>query len=77
VTVTPPSVLTCTGIAASWCPVCGDCSCPYEVGIGRLNMDDRDCPLHAHDSLHADPVDNWWSNGPVVDFGSEPKAGGR
>lgn len=19
----------CTGIAASWCPICGDCSCPH------------------------------------------------
>lgn len=20
----------CTGVAAGWCPVCGDCTCPHE-----------------------------------------------
>lgn len=31
----------CTGLTASWCAVCGSCTCP-------------DCPLHAPDSLHAE-----------------------
>lgn len=24
-----PSVLTCTGVGAVWCPIHGDCSCPH------------------------------------------------
>lgn len=39
--------MTCTGIAASWCPVHGDCTCPrdeygeieshYEGGLVRIH----------------------------------------
>lgn len=39
----------CTGIAASWCPNCGDCACPDR----ERRMDDPACPLHATDSPHA------------------------
>lgn len=31
----------CTGIAASWCPICGDCCCDREKGLN-----DPACPLH-------------------------------
>jgi len=38
----------CTGIAANWCPNCGDCICrrPDE------SKSDLDCPLHSPDSPH-------------------------
>lgn len=40
----------CTGIAASWCPNCGDCIC---LGGGEDAVD-RNCPLHAPGSMHAE-----------------------
>lgn len=39
----------CTGIAASWCPRCGTCTCPFEK-----HGDNPTCPLHAENSTHAD-----------------------
>lgn len=38
----------CTGIAASWCPNCGDCSCLDR----EESMSDPGCPLHAPSSRH-------------------------
>jgi uncharacterized protein (TIGR02996 family) len=38
----------CTGIAATWCPNCGECSCPNR----EESMDDPGCPLHSADSPH-------------------------
>lgn len=43
----------CTGIAASWCPRCGDCKCPAR-GEFAGDMDSPDCPLHALNSTHGD-----------------------
>lgn len=46
----------CTGLTAVWCPVHGDCTCPYEnddPNQGRT-MDDAGCPLHAPESPHAE-----------------------
>ncbi len=44
----------CTGIAAQWCPRCGDCRCgPSEQFVGEWSLDDPRCPLHAPDTLHA------------------------
>lgn len=40
----------CTGLAAAWCPLHGDCRCPDRSSA----MDDPGCPLHAPDSTHAD-----------------------
>lgn len=39
----------CTGLSASWCPVCGDCTCrdPPE------SRNDAECPLHGDRSKHA------------------------
>lgn len=37
-----------SGIAASWCPNCGDCCCKNR----EESMSDEDCPLHSPDSLH-------------------------
>lgn len=42
--------IDCTGVAAFWCPVHGDCSCP-----DILDRNDPGCPLHATDSTHAEP----------------------
>ena len=38
----------CTGIAASWCPNCGDCCCRNR----EQSMSDDDCSLHNPSSLH-------------------------
>ena len=50
----------CTGIAATWCPNCGDCSCPVEIdddGQVEVQFDDLHadarCPLHGLVSTHA------------------------
>jgi hypothetical protein len=52
VEVLPPE--ECTGIAATWCPVHGTCTCP-EGTDGRL-FDDPGCDLHGQASTHADQV---------------------
>lgn len=41
----------CTGIAASWCPIHGDCTCPRSE-IGLWGHDSPDCPLHGTNSSH-------------------------
>jgi hypothetical protein len=50
----------CTGIAAQWCPVHGDCTCPpervFEHGewVDRvLDKNHPQCPLHGAASSHA------------------------
>lgn len=49
----------CTGIAAVWCPNCGQCSCPEAIdGSGvffphnRATMRKSKCPLHKFKSGH-------------------------
>lgn len=37
----------CTGVAAGWCPVHGDCTC-------AVDREDSTCPLHAATSTHAE-----------------------
>ncbi len=44
----------CTGVAASWCPVHGDCECPRDEDGGAWELNDPDCPLHSPESTHAD-----------------------
>lgn len=54
----------CTGPAASWCPICGDCACPTDdrgehvstLSPGDYGKDDPSCPLHARGSAHAEPA---------------------
>lgn len=46
----------CTGVAASWCPVHGDCTCPYDEDNGRDHSDFH-CPLHGDHSAHAPAAD--------------------
>ena len=38
----------CTGVAAAWCPVHGDCTCLERESA----LDDTDCPLHGILSSH-------------------------
>ncbi|HXQ77088.1 MAG TPA: hypothetical protein VN797_02720 [Gemmatimonadaceae bacterium] len=46
----------CTGLTASWCPRCGDCTC--ERGHdGDCCFDGADCPLHRPESKHAETVE--------------------
>lgn len=40
----------CTGVSARWCAVHGGCRCSLESD----DMDSPGCPLHAHDSDHAE-----------------------
>lgn len=44
----------CTGVAATWCPLHGDCKCPRPLGDGLDDLNDRDCPLHSAASSHAE-----------------------
>src|SRR5262245_50880311 len=53
-TMTPPRLVYCTGIAASWCPLCGDCVCPRAESGDRLERGDAACPLHREGSTHGD-----------------------
>lgn len=50
----------CTGVAADWCPIHGDCTCRKRIKAsgsdGRCWARDR-CPLHGSDSTH--PNDSW------------------
>lgn len=47
-----PAQPECTGWAASWCPVHGDCACERDPSGERIDaMRDR-CPLHADDAAH-------------------------
>jgi hypothetical protein len=40
--------LRCTGMAARWCAIHGNCTCGEGIG------DDEHCPLHGSDSAHAE-----------------------
>lgn len=44
----------CTGIAASWCPVHGDCNCPRRKDGSWAYRSHKSCPLHSDESTHAD-----------------------
>jgi hypothetical protein len=43
----------CTGVTATWCPVCGDCSCPQAPEPPLPPADPR-CPLHGEGSSHGE-----------------------
>ena len=47
----PPEHPQCTGWAASWCPNCGNCTCPFDAE-GRDTGDDLACPLHGSAAAH-------------------------
>lgn len=49
----------CTGVAASWCPAHGDCTCPEVGDRGERDMSGDfacTCPLHTMTSDHAEPA---------------------
>lgn len=51
-----PPPPTCTGTTATWCPVHGDCACPYKhdnPDNGRT-LDHHACPLHGFASDHGE-----------------------
>lgn len=52
----------CTTITARWCPVHGQCGCAPDY-----DLDDRDCPLHAHASAHAGPWLDDYAAGMLVE----------
>lgn len=41
----------CTGIAATWCPVHGDCTCPWGDD-NYFREENPACPLHGPSSTH-------------------------
>ena len=53
----------CTGVAARWCPIHGDCDCDPEGdgddagqwGYSGVDQDGNECPLHGDHSAHAEP----------------------
>jgi hypothetical protein len=60
-------ITECTGLAATWCPIHGDCTChihneiPQDESQGAVSqrnwdsdMDDPNCPLHSPTSDHAE-----------------------
>lgn len=47
---------SCTGMAATWCPTHGDCSCPPRYPhdpSSERTLDDPRCALHGDASSHA------------------------
>ncbi len=42
----------CTGIAAGWCPNCGDCTCDRSTWETSPEHNTQ-CPLHGENSTHA------------------------
>lgn len=57
--ITPSAYGDCTGAGASWCPIHGTCTCPYDVQVGYRRDEeggiDPRCPLHGDASEHATP----------------------
>lgn len=48
-----PPPAECTGMAASWCPVHGDCTCRPDGDRFDFDRDSPTCPLHGDQSSHA------------------------
>ena len=42
----------CTGIAARWCPIHGDCECEPDEDEDYDTRSSQDCPLHSPTSTH-------------------------
>ena len=52
--VDPPiAKIPCTGIAASWCPNCGTCSCKLG-STGEVTRHSPTCALHGEKSNHGE-----------------------
>lgn len=50
-----PREWQCTKPEASWCPLCGDCTCD-RVDVGKM-MRSPNCPLHGEMVAHPDRVE--------------------
>lgn len=62
----------CTGIAAQWCPIHGECLCPQEnMGIDYEYNDD--CPLHGSLSTHGENSKVALSLQQVLAFYADPE----
>jgi hypothetical protein len=61
------SVKYCTGVAAQWCPIHGECTCPLTEWGERLMDDDHAdearCPLHSTWSTHAEEQTDEFEDG--------------
>lgn len=44
----------CSGVSATWCPRCGDCTCPADEDEAPVERNDPNCPLHSPSSPHAE-----------------------
>lgn len=44
----------CSGITATHCPACGDCTCPAGNSETERTLDDDLCPLHGFSSPHGE-----------------------
>lgn len=49
-----PLEVQCTGPAAVWCPICGDCECERSPS-GERTEQSMICPLHGDGSVHGEP----------------------
>lgn len=53
-TIEVPGGDRCSGLAATWCQIHGDCSCERDEDDGNIKFSAlRGCPLHGMDSKHA------------------------
>ena len=59
-TATAKPAEVCTGIAATWCPVHGDCTCPHcdDNPYADRTLTDESCPLHSSSSTHGETVES-------------------
>lgn len=59
------SVTCCTGVAAQWCPIHGECTCEENAAGERIMGGDeaKDCPLHGPSSTHAEPAADEFEEG--------------
>jgi len=61
----------CTGIAASWCPIHGECLCPPDDGSSDYQHNDK-CPLHGPDSTHGETGEAALKLHQVLSFYADP-----
>lgn len=50
-------IVTCTGIAAAWCPIHGTCTCRARLRAAGAPFDEwrrEGCPLHGDTTEHPD-----------------------
>jgi hypothetical protein len=58
------AIVSCTGVTAAWCPVCGDCTClggEEHQRLALIPLDKPGCPLHDPLCAHAEPASQYTS----------------